>query len=373
MSEKKIHIVSFDVPWPADYGGVIDVFHKIRALSQRGWKIHLHAFTYGRPQQEYLNQFCSEVTYYKRNISKAQLFRKQPYIVCSRSDEKLRENLLSNQYPILFEGLHTTAFTNDPGIVSRCIVRAHNVEHVYYRMLAKAERNPFKKYYFNTEASKLEAYERILNNVYAVASLSVSETHYFQSKYHNAFYLPAFHPFDKTEILAGKGDYAFYHGNLSVAENNQAALFLILKVFSGLKEKLIIAGNHPTALLKRISSSYSNIRLIENPGPSTMKHLIQNAQIHVLPAFQSTGVKLKLLASLFSGRHVMINNMMGEGSMLEDLCIIKNTAEEMKESIPGLMQIEYTNSDISKRSAVLSENYSNENNIRLLEEKLKFN
>ncbi len=30
-SGEHIHLISFDVPFPADYGGVIDVFYKIKA------------------------------------------------------------------------------------------------------------------------------------------------------------------------------------------------------------------------------------------------------------------------------------------------------------------------------------------------------
>ena len=44
----RIHIISFDVPLPANYGGVIDVFYKIKALHKAGIKIKLHCFYYGR-------------------------------------------------------------------------------------------------------------------------------------------------------------------------------------------------------------------------------------------------------------------------------------------------------------------------------------
>ena len=60
MSEQHLHIVSFDVPWPANYGGVIDVFHRARTLTEMGVKVHLHCFEYGRGEQETLN-FCHEV------------------------------------------------------------------------------------------------------------------------------------------------------------------------------------------------------------------------------------------------------------------------------------------------------------------------
>ena len=48
LAQTQLHIISFDVPYPPDYGGAIDVFYKLKALNQEGVKIHLHCFEYGR-------------------------------------------------------------------------------------------------------------------------------------------------------------------------------------------------------------------------------------------------------------------------------------------------------------------------------------
>ncbi|HQO50135.1 MAG TPA: glycosyltransferase family 1 protein, partial [Bacteroidales bacterium] len=106
-AERHLHIVSFDVPWPANYGGVIDVFYKLRALALKGIKIHLHAFEYGREQAAELEKYCVSVNYYKRDLSKKNLFTNLPYIVSSRNSSELTENLLNDNYPILLEGLHS--------------------------------------------------------------------------------------------------------------------------------------------------------------------------------------------------------------------------------------------------------------------------
>ena len=34
--DQHLHIISFDIPWPPNYGGVIDVFYKIKTLSEAG-------------------------------------------------------------------------------------------------------------------------------------------------------------------------------------------------------------------------------------------------------------------------------------------------------------------------------------------------
>ncbi len=89
MSDNHLHIVSFDVPYPANYGGVIDVFYKVKALAERGVKVHLHCFEYGRQPAECLEDICFSVNYYKRNTKASLLLRQQPYIVNSRLSDAL--------------------------------------------------------------------------------------------------------------------------------------------------------------------------------------------------------------------------------------------------------------------------------------------
>ena len=53
MPDKHLHIVSFDIPYPPNYGGVIDVYYKLKALHRKGVKIILHCFEYpGRARSE---------------------------------------------------------------------------------------------------------------------------------------------------------------------------------------------------------------------------------------------------------------------------------------------------------------------------------
>ena len=65
MYNKRIHIVAFDVPFPADYGGVIDVYSRLKLLKEKGWEVHLHCFEYGRGEQEDLESLI-KVSYYRK-------------------------------------------------------------------------------------------------------------------------------------------------------------------------------------------------------------------------------------------------------------------------------------------------------------------
>ena len=171
-----------------------------------------------------------------------------------------------NQYPILFEGLHCCYYLNDARISHRTkIVRAHNIEHHYYQNLAKVERNIFRKYYFINEAIKLKKYENVLNNADGIAAISKNDSIYFSKKYKNVKLISAFHANNKVEIATGFGSYALYHGSLEVGENNEAALYLVNKVFNDIDIPLIIAGNKPSKeLTQAVRESNGKIEIKDN-------------------------------------------------------------------------------------------------------------
>jgi hypothetical protein len=366
-SEKHLNIIAFDVPLPADYGGVIDIFYKMQALVEAGVKVHLHCFEYGRKPNENLNNLCEEVYYYPRKTAKSLLFNTLPYIVLSRESDELKKNLLQNEFPILMEGLHSSFFLNDKDFAKRrMIVRTHNVEHEYYENLAKVESNIFKRYYFYNESGKLKKYESILHKASGIAAISPNDTDYFSKHYKHAHYIPAFHPNEKITAKPGKGKYAFYHGNLSVSENNEAALFLLRKVFNDLPYHFIIAGSKPSDELREEIKNRGTVTLKDNLNPLQIHECISDAHCNVLPTFQSTGIKLKLLSALFAGRFCIVNSPMVINTGLEHLCIIADSAEAMKERIHDVFQKEFTSSDNSKREKILNEIFSNAKNAQKL-------
>ena len=149
--------------------------------------------------------------------------------------------------PILFEGLHTTYYLNHPLLMDRIrVVRAHNVEHNYYAALEQAEDSFLKKLFFRIEAKRLRKYESVLNQANGIAGISPAETNYLNKAYGNARYVPAFHANTDVVSRLGKGEFVLYHGNLSVPENNRAALYLVEEVFPLINRPCIISGSNPS-------------------------------------------------------------------------------------------------------------------------------
>lgn len=372
--ENSIQIVAFDVPYPPDYGGVIDIFYKVKALHDTGVAVYLHCFEYNRPQAAELEKYCARVYYYPRKKGIPYQFSDKPYIVATRVNDQLIRNLSQNEAPVIFEGLHTCFYLGHPALKGHIqVVRTHNIEHEYYANLSRAERNPVKKLFFRLESTKLAAYEKVLKKASLLFCISPSDNYRFDLEFNNAYFVPAFHPFNEIKSKTGKGDYLLFHGNLSVSENIQAVNFLLRYVFPEIHFPVVIAGKNPPDYLVRKVRNNPNIRLIENPGNEEMEEIIRNAHLCVLPTFQDTGLKLKLLASLFSGRFCVANTPMIHKTGLEHLCYLADTPREMIIRIRELLDESFTQEEIDMRKLVLEDSFSNRLNalhmMRLIHQK----
>ncbi len=369
---KALNIISFDVPFPANYGGVIDVYYKLVWLKKAGVKVYLHCFTYGRAEAKELEALCEKVYYYKRATGFFANLSSLPYTVKSRQSKELENNLLQNDFPILFEVLHTCYLLCDERFKNRKKIYRHsNIEHDYYLHLSKSERNIFKKFYLRIEAKKLKRFEKIVAFADVILAVNENDAAYFKRNYPKleTFYLPSFHPNEEVNIKPGRGNYILYNGNLSISENYESALWLIENVFCDVLQKVIIAGMNPPAFLKKSIEGYSHIELIENPSSEKMDELIENAQVHCLHTFQATGLKLKLLNVLFRGRFVICNPKMVVGTHIiggeKDGIYISNTPEHFVDLMNKLMDADLKSEIIEARKESL-EVYFNQVNIKKL-------
>ena len=220
------------------------------------------------------------------------------------------------------------------------------------------------------EACKLKRYEKVLTIASHLLCISPNDNLYFDQKFGNSHFIPAFHPFNEIKSKEGRGEYILFHGNLSVSENIQAVEFLIQNVFSKISQKVIIAGKNPSERLAQKIQKLSNIQLVSNPDNEQMENLIQNSHICLIPTFQDTGLKLKLLASLFSGRFCIANTPMIHKTGLEHLCRQADTPKEMIDCVKELFELKFTSVEIEKRKLILEDTFSNRHNalniIRLL-------
>ena len=345
--DKTLHIVSFDIPYPPNYGGIIDVYYKIKHLHSAGIKIHLHLFEYSRKKSEELEKYCKSVTYYKRKSSPFLVFSATPYIVKSRANKKLLENLQNDNYPVLFEGLHTSIYSKY--LSKKTYVRTHNIEHLYYKGLAYSEKNIIKKIFFITESWKLKLYEKILHKTTGIFTISHSEQDYFANKYgKKSSYIPVFHDSEFKNHLSKKGKYLLWHGDLRTSDNINAVLFLI-NIFKNTEYNLKIASGSINSRIQNKINQYPNIQFVRVTNNKDFDNLFENSHINLLYTFQKTGIKLKLINALYKGKHIIGNLKILGDTGLENLCYLANTKDEFLYHVKNLMNQDFISENIEKR------------------------
>jgi glycosyltransferase involved in cell wall biosynthesis len=248
------------------------------------------------------------------------------------------------------------------------LVRLHNVEFEYYHQLAKSTQSFFKKIYFFTESKLLKKYEAVIAHKAKLLAVNEKDKCIYQNEFRakDVIFLPVFLPFSEVKSKTGKGTFCLYQGNLSVPENEKAVVWLLENVFNNSEMDFVVAGKNPSAFLKKLLKQNEKVRLIENPSEEKMEALIINAHIHLLPSFNATGIKIKLLNALFNGRFIITNQASLEGTGLETLCEVANTPQDYKEIIQRISAASFLEEEVIKRNTILQSKYNTDKNVQQL-------
>lgn len=359
----KLHIIALDIPYPANYGGAIDMFYRIQYLCEAGIDIYLHCFKYGqRTEAKVLNSFCKEVWYYPRKTGLKGLSLRLPYMVYSRRDALLLKRLQDIDAPILFEGVHSSYYMHHASLQNRVkLLRNHNVEHYYFAKLAQKAGSMLHQMYYLFEAALLKKYEANLQPIQAFLPISQTDYNFFHSLYPQSKFIlcPPYHPYKKVATQLGKGAYCLFHGNLKHPENKEAVMYLLKEVVAQCDTHFIIAGLQPDTELTAACNAHRNCTLVANPTNKEMELFISNAHIQLMLTFQATGMKIKLLMALYLGRFVVANNFMLQGTGLHGACTIANDTAAVINAINSLMLQSINQNDIDLRNDLLKNTYNN--------------
>lgn len=358
MEPKYLHIVSLDVPIPADYGGVIDIYYRAKAIKELGVKIILHCFEYGRSIHQDFSEIADEVYFYKRNKTIIDILKSKPFIVSTRKSETLIARLLKDDHPILMEGHHCAGLLNDSRLKNRKrFVRIHNIEWKYYKALSESKTSYWKKLFFKNESKKLKRFDSTLALADGLFCLSSTELKYFQN-INPASYLWSVGCSLLKEVDFPTENYALFHGNLSVPENEKALRWIVdVWVKNKLTMPMVVAGKNPKPDLKKLLETNSFIKLFQNPSNEKMTQLIGAAKVNLLITFQSTGVKLKLLNALIQGKKCIVNPLMVEGTDLGLFCDVVHDEKDLAKALQTEENKPFSEQDLEARLEYLNANF----------------
>ena len=97
-----------------------------------------------------------------------------------------------------------------------------------------------------------------------------------------------------------------------------------------------------------------------------MDMLIANAQIVLLPGTFQSGIKLKLMYSLFRGRHIITSPENLSGTGLTNQCWVASTKQEYIQHIYALFNQEFETEILEQRSGTWPSHLSNRENVSRL-------
>lgn len=343
--DKTLHFVSMDTPFPPNYGGVIDVFFKLKSFHDLGVKIYLHVFGFDVKSSNELAQYAEKVFFYPIKQHPKYFFRKEPFSVASRDGRHLLQNLLSIKAPIFFESLKTTDVLRFSGLEDYPkFLRLHNIEQNYFEGLSKTENNPIKKQLFRQESKKYIGYESILEQFDEVFTLSNFEQTYIENTYNKGKFIPVFHGNENFSNLKGFGEFALYHGDLRAADNRAAVTFLI-EAFAEIDYPLWIASSIKEDWVKKQIGDRNNIRFVKLRDFQHLLELFHRAHFNVSWSFQESGTKLKVVNALFNSRFSVINDKVIDDERIAKLCVQVSNKEELQAKIEKLKNREFDASE----------------------------
>ncbi len=355
-----IQIVSFDWPWPANYGGIIDVYYRIEELLLRGVHVRLHVVAREDRSADvplHWRQAGIEVfSHLRRGPWSALLPR--PYIVGSRAVGSLLPNLVNGAGVLLFEGVHCTGWLAHPRLGNKVQwVRVHNRESEYYEQLSLSPTTALRRLYYREEARRLRSYEaRVLAQADLLLPVSPHDEAWCESLHsggvllHRSYVGPS-----KVDLALGCGEYALFHAALHVDDNETSARQLIALLEHRPAYRLIVAGRTPSAGLRAFAKTFTNVNIVADPSTAEMHALIRGAQVVLLRANHNAGYKIKLIESLAMARHVIANAAMVHGAPgLAAAVAVVETQEEWLAALDRCWTAETSETDQHHRSQLLA-------------------
>jgi glycosyltransferase involved in cell wall biosynthesis len=319
------HIWSMDRLEPPQYGGTLEVLGHVRAVVSKGQQVVVHAFT--------RQALSSKVPFTEVHINVLQRARTprslRPWIVQSRQTRIARHQAAVQRGTVTYHGLHCSGLLNDG------ILRLHNPESQYYASLAR-QASGLKKGYYLAEAWALRRWEQHLATAWSgpVSALTPMDARAWNALCPRSLaeWVPPHHPFTvSVPVGPAETPLVLAVGKFSVEENAAAI-------------KGLLAANPPLAPLcfAGHNAPKGTPHYVDRPSDDELNALYANAQVVVVHAEHSLGIKFKLIQALLQGRHIVAHAHAVEGLRLEGRVQTYTTWSEAYALIRGAQQEPWT-------------------------------
>jgi hypothetical protein len=315
--QRSLNVISGYVPNPNSLGDAQQTFWLLEALFAAGIDVHLYTFSEQGSNVDatidtQLSKICSSVTTYPINQGHRNFSFSAPYATAKYQNDQLVNDLASNNYPVLIEGMGPSGLALSKALASRKIwVRLLTYAPSYFRYLQERSSTPLKKLFYQREAVLSK---RILKKINERVSWIVTSSAYKQTLDDLLLggNIQILAPFTSSSnnitSKTGLGNYCLFQGKLSDTATHNTARWLLTHVFHNLKVPFVITGDEPTPSLVALAHMQPHTCIVANPSISERQDMIEKAQIIIQPSFIKLGADEALLEGIKKGRHCLTNS-----------------------------------------------------------------
>ena len=346
MSKKKVLIVTGFFPYPTFFGGVFDIWERVKGLKNLGYDVDLLYTTKLKPQKKdlaYVNSFVNNLFEVKRSNKLIYLFYRKPLQVISRK-ELTYIHLKENYDLVILESENVGEILKNKNLkTDKIVLRVHNNESVYFKNLSKSTNNFFKKIYYILDSLKYRIYsQKVFNKVDKLWFISFEEQLKNKIYFKKSIHLP---PPINQDFVNQKlnNNNVLFIGSLFMDNNIEAIDWYLNKVHNKIRNenyRLIICGStgeYDEEYFEKRFMKYSNIELILNA--TDLKEIYSKSSIFINPMQHGAGVKIKSINAIVNGLPLISTTIGCEGIGLKEnkMFYLANTPEKFREKVIKLL------------------------------------
>ncbi|TAD80710.1 MAG: glycosyltransferase [Oscillatoriales cyanobacterium] len=335
----RLTVIAVEIPYPANHGGRIDIWRRIKALRALGVEVQLIFWSRQPPDAATVAMIQAQVTEFHRlrypqgkreNLRRLWDLCVYPLEVTSRivrgpQWQQLYRTVAAFQPDVVMaDHVHcgVVAEALSQALSVPMIVRSHNIEHLHYRdMLAAAPnlKSKVRRFFSQNHFERFET--RILQRCLAFYDISSVDLQFWRARgFRNGHLLPPLielpelpaEPADQPERLTDSAAEAPYDvvflGNLRTENNVTGVQWFLDRVLPLLRDqkpeiRVLIAGSEPVDWIAAACDRAANITLL--PDPPNALAVYRSARVCIDPVAVGRGVSMKSLDMLAAGRPIV--------------------------------------------------------------------
>lgn len=366
--QRSLNVISGQIPSPNSLGDAQQTYWLLEALFAAGIELRLYTFTEHGTNVDpttnaQLSKICSSVSTYPIKQGHRNFSFSAPYATAKFQNDQLENDLASNNYPILIEGMGPSGLALSKALASRKIwVRLLTYAPTYFRYLQERSIAPLKKLFYQREAVLSKRILKKINQRVSWIVISSADKQTLDDLFlgGNTHILGPFtSSSNNITSKTGLGNYCLFQGNLSDAATHKTARWLLTHVFHNLKVPFVITGNDPAPSLTALAHLQPHTCIVANPSSSERQDMIEKAQIVIQPSFIKLGVDEALLEGIKKGRHCLTNSKTTSSSL--GACYHQGaSANAFQEIIIQLYHHPFSEEEIETRKKLIANEKKNE-------------